>query len=389
MSKNNPFDLNKVKVPGYVPWISNSDKKAVLNSLNSNMLTLGPILNKFEKSFSKYTKSKYSVGVTNGTAALHLSLMALGISKGDEVIIPDLAFLADANSIIACGGKPILADILDDFTIDPKSIEKKISKKTKAVIAIHTYGKPCDLKSITKICKKNKIHLVEDCAHAVGTFYENKHVGNFGIVGCFSFYPTKNMTTGEGGMITSNSKVIAAKISQLRSHGMTKSLKSRYLDGYPWIFDVVKPGLNYRMDELRASLGLSQLSRISEINLKRKNAANYYSKKLEKIDGIIVPEIVKDLSHSYHLYTIRITKNFGHTRNQVFKFLKNNGVRSTVYWLPIHNFSAYKQFVKHKTDFKNTTKLYNEILSLPLYPNITKKEQDFVIKLIQNFSKSN
>jgi len=184
-------------------------------------------------------------------------------------------------------------------------------------------------------------------------------------------------------MVITNSKNIADKIRQLRSHGMLKSLKRRYTDGYPWVFDIVEPGYNYRLDEIRCALGISQLRRVTKINKMRKKAASYYHSKLQNIPGIILPDMVSDKSHSYHLYTIRVTKPFGMSRNQLFKKLKQAGIRTTVYWMPIHEFTAYNKYVK-KSNITNTSKIYDEILSLPLFPNISKRHQDAVINCIKS-----
>jgi dTDP-4-amino-4,6-dideoxygalactose transaminase len=387
MTASDVFSKKGTKVSAYEPWISDDDKKLVLQSLNQTMLTLGPNLEKFEKMFAKYTKTKDAVAVSNCTAALHLSLMALGIKKGDEVIIPDLTFIADANAVLAVGARPVMADIDDNFAISARSVKKKLSKNTKAIIPVHIYGESCNMDEILDIAKSNDIKVVEDCAHAVGTFYKRKHVGGFGDTGCFSFYPTKNLTTAEGGMVTTNFPEIAEKVRQLRSHGMTRSLSDRYKRGYPWVFDVKEPGYNYRLDEIRCALGISQLSRISKINELRKNAAKYYNKMLKNVRGIISPKIVNDGSHSYHLYTIRVTKSYGKTRNQLFEFLRDNGIRTTVYWLPIHKFTAYKKFIKNPDDVKNSARIYEEILALPLYPTISRKQQDVVIDHIKQFQK--
>ena len=309
--KKDFFKDSKIKFPAYEPWISGDDKKIINKTLSQSMLTLGPQLEKFEADFCKYSKSKYAVAVSNCTAALHLSLMALGIAKD------------------------------------------------------------------------NDLKVVEDCAHAVGTFYKSKHVGTLGNTGCFSFYPTKNITTAEGGMVTTNSKEIAEKVRQLRSHGMTKSLKSRYSSEYPWVFDIVEPGYNYRLDEIRSALGVTQLKRIKKINELRKKASLYYHKNLQNIPGIILPDMVNDKTHSYHLYTIRVAEPFKLSRNQLYKKLKDNGIRTTVYWMPIHEYAAYRKFAK-KSSIVNTTKTYDEILALPLFPNISKKHQDAVIKVIKS-----
>ena len=387
--KKDFFNDSSVKFPAYEPWISKDDKKIVNNTLEQSMLTLGPQLEKFESDFCKYTKSKYAIAVSNCTAALHLSLKALGIKNGDEVIIPDLTFVADANAILACNAKPVLVDInKDDFFMSISSLKKNITKRTKAIMPVHIYGQVCNIDEILNIAKKHNLKIIEDCAHAVGTFHNSKHVGSFGSTGCFSFYPTKNITTAEGGMVITNSKKVADSVRQLRSHGMTKSLESRYSGEYPWIFDIEEPGYNYRLDEIRCALGISQLKRIKKINELRKKAASYYDKNLQNITGIILPDIVNDKSHSYHLYTIRISNKFKLSRNQLFKKLKEKGIRTTVYWMPIHLYTAYKKFTR-VSNIKNTSKMYDEILALPLFPNITRKHQDIVIDCIKKFGDKN
>ena len=382
--KKDFFKDSKIKFPAYEPWISGDDKKIINKTLSQSMLTLGPQLEKFEADFSKYSKAKYAVAVSNCTAALHLSLMALGIGKDDEVIIPDLTFVADANAVLACNAKPVVADInKENFFLSISNVKKNITKKTKAIIPVHIYGQVCNIEEILDLAKDHNLKVVEDCAHAVGTFHKSKHVGTLGNTGCFSFYLTKNITTAEGGMVTTNSKEVAEKVRQLRSHGMTKSLKSRYSSEYPWIFDIVEPGYNYRLDEIRSALGITQLKRIKKINELRKKASLHYHKNLQDIPGIILPDMVNDKTHSYHLYTIRVAKPFKLSRNQLYKKLKDNGIRTTVYWMPIHEYAAYRKFAK-KSNVVNTVKTYDEILALPLFPNISKKHQDAVIKVIKS-----
>ena len=382
--KKDFFKDSSVKFPAYEPWISSDDKRIVNTALDQTMLTFGPQLEKFESDFSKYTKAKYAIAVSNCTAALHLSLKALGIKENDEVIIPDLTFVADANAVLACNAKPIIVDInQNNFFLSTSNLKKNITKKTKAIIPVHIYGQVCNIDEVLDIAKANNLKVVEDCAHAIGTFHKSKHVGTIGNAGCFSFYPTKNITTAEGGMVITNSKNIADKVRQLRSHGMLKSLKSRYAGSYPWVFDILEPGYNYRLDEIRCALGISQLRRVAKINKMRKTAVSYYHSKLHNIPGIILPDMVRDKSHSYHLYTIRVTKSFGMSRNQLFKKLKQAGIRTTVYWMPIHKFTAYRKYAK-KSNVVTTSKIYDEILSLPLFPNISKRHQDAVINCIKS-----
>ncbi len=382
--KKDFFKDSSIKFPAYEPWISNDDKQIVNKALDQTMLTFGPQLEKFESDFSKYTKAKYAIAVSNCTAALHLSLKALGIKEKDEVIIPDLTFVADANAILACNAKPVIVDInKNNFFLSISNLKKNITKKTKAIIPVHIYGQICNIDEVLDVARANNLKVVEDCAHAIGTFHKSKHVGTIGDTGCFSFYPTKNITTAEGGMVITNSKSIADKIRQLRSHGMSKSLKRRYMHGYPWVFDITEPGYNYRLDEIRCALGISQLRRVTKINKMRKKAASYYNSKLQNIPGIILPDMVTDRSHSYHLYTIRVTKSFGMSRNQLFKKLKQAGIRTTVYWMPIHEYTAYSKHVK-QSNIRITSKIYDEILSLPLFPNISKKHQNAVISCMKS-----
>ncbi len=377
--KIDPLGNSKIKVPFFIPNISSKERKSMIKVLNSNLLTNGPNLLKFEEEFKKYTKSRYSVGVSNATSALHLSLIASGIKKGDEVIIPDITFAATANTVLMTGAKPIFADVnLDDYNIDINSIKKNISKKTKAIIPVHFAGNPCKMNEILKVAKKHGLKIIEDCAHAIGSYYKNKHVGTFGESGCFSFYPTKNITTLEGGMIICKDKTKFEFMRTIRNHGITKSLEERYQKGFPWDYDIKNKGYNYRMDELRANLGHNQLKRINAINLLRKKASEYYDYKLKDVGGIGFQNVQKNNTSAHHLYVIRIKEDFGTDRNTVFKKLLKKGIQTSVHYKPLHMFSLFKNFKNQ--ELENSKKLFNEILSLPLYTGIKEKQQDLVIK---------
>jgi len=308
MKKRNNADVfndSHIKVPFVLPEITNEDKKAILSTLNQNLLTDGPKLREFENKFAKFTGAKYAIGVSNATAALQLSLKAIGIGKGDEVIVPDLTFVASANAILFTGATPIIADIdKEDYNISIDSIKNSLTNKTKAIMPVHFTGKSCKMYKIRNIAKKNNIRIIEDCAHAIGSRLGKKHVGTFGDAGCFSFYPTKNITTLEGGMVITNSKKNSEAIKALRNHGITKSYKDRFTKGKPWEYDVIIPGYNYRLDEIRSALGISQLKRIAKNNLKRKKAALYYNSKLKNNESVIIPEILKDEARLEQLQNI-------------------------------------------------------------------------------------
>tara|TARA_B100000586_G_scaffold256097_1_gene218700 strand:- start:197 stop:1366 length:1170 start_codon:yes stop_codon:yes gene_type:complete len=379
------FENNSIKVPFVVPNIELSDKRAIETALKSNLLTDGPILRKFENEFCKFTGSKYAIGVSNATSALHLSLKSLGIGKGDEVIIPNITFVATANAVLYVDATPVLVDVNDhDINISIKSIEKSITKKTKAIIPVHFAGKSCDMLAIQKIAKKNNLKIIEDCAHALGTKFNKTHVGNFGKTGCFSFYPTKNLTTFEGGMVITNSKKIASKIRSMRNHGINKSLKERFSTGYPWDFDVSELGYNFRLDEIRSSLGLNQLKRLHKMNKLRQDASRYYKKQLKSINGIKLLDDPNLKNNSCHLFVIKILKNFIMDRNLLFKYLLKNGIRTSVHYKPLNKFSFYKSKSKIYSSLEVSEQLYSKILSLPLFPQITKRELDLVITAIKD-----
>jgi len=379
------FNDPSIEVPFLLPQITDNDKKAVNDALQSPLLTDGPKLRQFESAFAKFTGAKYAVGVSNGTSALQLSLKALNIGKGDEVIIPDMTFVATASAVLLAEATPVLADVNeDDLNISPNSIKNNITSKTKAILPVHFAGKICNMVEIEKIANKHGLFIIEDCAHAIGTKKKNKHVGTFGDSGCFSFYPTKNFTTIEGGMVITNSKKIAKYVSIIRNHGITKSLTQRFSHGKPWDYDVSEPGYNYRLDEIRSALGLSQLKRIKKMNLQRKKAFRYYNSQLQNVTGITIPSLSNEEDHACHLYILKIHEKFHISRDKLYQKLLHNGIRTSVHYKPIHEFAIFKKIAKTYDTLRNTKKIYSEILSLPLYSQISRIQQDKVIKCIKN-----
>ena len=377
--------LKKSKVPFFVPNISADDRKAVIDALKSPLLTDGPKLREFESTFAKFTGAKYAIGVSNATSALQLTLKSLGIKKGDEVIVPNITFVATVNAVLLCNATPVLVDVQkEDLNISIESVKNSITKKTKLILPVHMAGKVCKINEIIKIAKHNDLLVLEDCAHAIGARTEGKHVGMFGNAGCFSFYPTKNITTIEGGMIITNSKKIAKYVTSARNHGLSRSLMNRFSHGKPWDYDVVEPGYNYRLDEVRSALGLSQLKRLKELNLLRRKACEYYKKKLESVKGVITPQISQKDDNVYHLYITRITKEYNLSRDKLFTIFAKEGITTSLHYKPLHKFTAYKKTAKIYDELKNSNELYDEIISLPLYPKISRGQQDLVIECIKN-----
>jgi len=374
--------LSVEKVPFFIPWITDEDKKAVLDALTSRWLTGGPRAKEFEKMFACYIGTNHAIAVNSCTAALHLAMRASNIGPGDEVIVPVFTFAATANAPLFVGAKPVFADIDEKtFNISPKDIQNKITKKTKAIIVVHYGGQPCDMKEIMQIAKRHNLHVVEDCAHSLGAEYMGQKTGSIGTIGCFSFYPTKIITTLEGGMATTNDEQIAKQIQILREHGMTRGAFNREKTA-TWYYDVINLGYNYRLNEVQAALGISQLKKINEINKKRIEAAHHYTQKLEKIHGIIPPYEAKDRTHVYHLYAIRvIEQKRGLNRDDLYKKLSKKGIGLSVHYTPLHLLTFYKKTLGYKTgDFPIAEQVSKEILSLPIYPTITKAQIDYVVK---------
>ena len=360
---------------------------AIQRVLDSGWYILGKEVEKFEEEFANYNSLKHAVGVGSGTEAIYIALRSLGVGAGDEVITTAHTAVATASAIDLAGAKPVFVDIEPEyFTIDPSLIEKALTSNTKAIIPVHIYEQPCDMNTIMEIANKHNLKVIEDCAQAHGANYKSKRIGSIGDIGCFSFYPTKNFTTIEGGMIVTNYKKVADFVRSARNHGISKTLTSRFSGGKPWDYDIKNAGYNYRLDEIRASLGINQIKRIKKMNLLRKKAANYYTKKLGNVNGIAVPDKPIGMEHVHHLYVIRVTRKYPITRDMLFQKLLKSGIRTSVHYKPLHMFSIFKKMAKMSSNFSNSKDIYAQILSLPIYPSISKKQQDLVISNIEKYS---
>jgi len=376
-----PMGINQMaslKVPFHVPWITDQDKRAVLDALSSRWLTGGPALSKFEELFAEYIGVKHAVAVSNCTAALHVTLRSLGIKPGDEVIVPDFTFASTANAALHCGARPVFCDVdLRTFNTSPMEVQNRISERTKAIIVVHYGGLACEMEAIKEIADHHGLPIVEDCAHSLGATYRSKKTGSIGKAGCFSFYPTKNITTIEGGMITTDDDEIARRARLLRSHCMTRTPLERE-SKKEWYYDIVDLGYNYRLNEVQAALGISQLKRVDEAKNKRVGAANFYNRCLADVDGIVRPHIAS--GHVYHLYAVRVVEQqFGTNRDSAFKYLSAKGIESSVHYTPLHLLEYYGRTLHYRVgDFPVAEQLGREVLSLPIFPTITEEQLDFV-----------
>ena len=354
------------------PQIGNDELEAVRKVLESGMLAQGPKVEEFEKGFANYIGTKYAVAVNSGTAALHIALLASGIGPGDEVITTPFSFIASSNAVLFCGAKPVFVDINDKtFNINPHLIEQRITPKTKALIVVHLYGQPCDMDAILKICKKHNLILVEDACQAHGAEYKGQKVGSFGI-GCFSFYPTKNMTTGEGGIITTSDEEIARQTRMLRAHGQSQ----RY------IHDIL--GYNFRMTDIAAAIGICQLRNLDKANSQRIQNAAYLSEGVSRIKGLIPPYIAPDRNHVFHQYTIKVTSDFKCSRDELQQRLSKSSIGSAVHYpIPLHKQPLYVN-LGYKDSLPIAESMAKQVLSLPVHPRLSPEDLKTIVKALKD-----
>lgn len=362
--------------------IEEEDITAVTAALRSDFLTTGPLVDKFEKAVADYVGSQYGVAVSSGTAALHCAMFALGIKPGDEVIVPPITFAATANSVCFLGGIPVFADVEPDtLLIDPSKIEEKISNKTKAIIGVDYAGLPCDWDRLRKIANDHKLALVADSCQALGAEYRGKKAGSIADMTAFSFHPVKHITTGEGGMITTNNQQLERKMRTFRNHGIDTDFRQRE-ETNSWFYAMTDLGYNYRLTDIQSALGLSQLKRLPTFLEQRDRLAKRYDKAFEKNDAVIPLSTKIDCFHAYHLYVVRIDRKVI-PRDRAFSELRKAGIGVNVHHIPVHLHPYYK------TTFNYTRGLcpiaeqaFEEIISLPIWPGMKDKEIETVIQQI-------
>ena len=367
----------KQNIPYCLPSIDDDEISEVVKTLKSDWLTMGPKTIEFERIISEYTGAKHTVAVNSCTAALHLSLIASGVGKGDEVITTPFTFAATGNTIIHAGAKPVFVDIKKDtYNIDPKKIEDVITPKTKSIIPVHYAGQPCDMESIMKIAEDYNLLVIEDAAHAIGAEYNGKKIGTIGHATCFSFYATKNMTTGEGGAITTDNDKLADRLRTLRLHGINKDAWNRYSAEGSWYYEIEECGWKYNMTDLQAALGIHQIKKLDEFNNTRRRYTNIYNEIFGKIDELIIPYEKSNVKHAYHLYPI-LLKNLD--RNLFINKMTEKGIGCSVHFIPLHLHPFYRNKFGFKIgQFPNAEFVYEHEVSLPLYPKMTRNDIEYV-----------
>lgn len=372
----------------YIPYgtqsISEEDIQAVVDVLRSDYLTTGPKVAEFEQKVADYVGAKYAVAIANGTAALHAACFAAGIRKGDEVITTPITFAASANCVRYCGATPVFADIdSKTYNIAPSTIEQVITPKTKAMIPVHYTGQPCDMDAIFAIAKKHNLVVIQDAAHALGADYKGQKIGSLADMTTFSFHPVKHITTGEGGMICTNDETLYQRLVLFRSHGITRNEELLHEKQGPWYYEQLALGYNYRITDIQCALGVSQLQRLDSFVARRRELVAQYNNAFQNVPGIVLPYMEEGCNSSWHLYVIQVNE-----RKRVFEELREAGIGVNVHYIPVYHHPDYQMNGYQRVHCENAEKLYEHIISLPLYPDLTNEQQQYVInKVIESVNR--
>ena len=379
-----------MQIAFHKPYITDEEISEVIDSLKSGWITMGPKTVRFENEFSRYIGSKHSIAVNSCTAALHLALKAIDLRQGDEVIIPTMTFTSTGEVVCYFDAKPILVNVeKETHNIDIPSIEKAVTPKTKAIIPVHYAGQPCDMDEIKQIAESYKLRVIEDAAHSLPAWYKGRKIGTIGDITCFSFYATKTLATGEGGMVTTENDEWAERIKILRLHGISKDAWKRYSSEGSWFYEVVEAGYKYNMTDIQAALGLAQLKKVEWMWQKRQEIADKYTEAFKKSEFIITPYVKSDRISAWHLYVIKLNLNaLSIDRAKFIEELKTRGIGTSVHFIPLHKHPFYKNIFDYETkDFPAAEWIFERIISLPIYPGMTDKDVDFVIESVEDVCK--
>jgi dTDP-4-amino-4,6-dideoxygalactose transaminase len=377
---------NQEFLPFAIPSIGTEEIDEVTATLLSGWLTTGPRTKRFEAAFADYVGAPFAVAVSSATAGLHLCLAAIGVGPGDEVITTPLTFCSTANVVVHLGATPVLADVDDDFNIDPEALRVKITPRTKAIIPVHFAGQPCAMDELLAIAHEHNIFVIEDAAHALGATYHDRAIGTIGDATVFSFYATKNLTTGEGGMVTSKNPEIAEKVRLLSLHGISKDAWKRYTSEGSWYYEVTAPGYKCNMTDIQAAIGLQQLARFTSMQEQRRRIVATYDHGLADLPEIITPTTNPNVEHAWHLYVIQLDlERLTIDRAQFIEELRTRGIGASVHFIPLHLHPYYRdRFGYSLGDYPRAEYLYERIVSLPLYPRMTESDIDRVIDAVHN-----
>jgi dTDP-4-amino-4,6-dideoxygalactose transaminase len=380
-------------LPFALPTIGEEEIAEVADSLRSGWITTGPKVQRFEADFAAYIGCQHAIAVASCTAGLHLALTALGVGPGDEVIVPTMTFCSTANVVVHAGARPVLVDVGEDGNVLPAAVEAAVGPRTRAIMPVHFAGQPCQIDEIYRIAARHDLAVIEDAAHAVGAAFQGHKVGSEALLSAchpgglaaraitvFSFYATKNMTTGEGGMITTADDQLAAEMRLLALHGMSRDAWKRYTSAGSWYYEVVAPGFKYNMTDLQAAIGIHQLGKLDAFITRRQGHARRYDRAFAGLEAVTSPPVHPDRSHIYHLYAVQLDLDrLSIDRARFITELKERNIGASVHFIPVHLHPFYKSLGYRPGDFPRSEKLYERIVSLPLYPRMTERDLDDVI----------
>jgi perosamine synthetase len=365
---------NSKFIPFHIPVIEEDEIQSVVETLKSGWLTTGRNVKTFEENFARYVGCKHAVAVNSGTAALHIALDAVGISEGDEVIVPAMTFAATAEVVLYFKARPVLVDCEPDtFNLDPSKIEAAITSKTKAIIPVHFGGQACDMDQILDIAKKRKLRVIEDAAHALPATHHGRTIGTIGDITCFSFYATKTITTGEGGMATTENPEWAERMRIMSLHGISHDAWKRYTKEGSWYYEILYPGFKYNLTDIAAAIGIQQLKKCNEFWEARQRIAMNYAKAFADLQEIQLPACRNGVQHAWHLFVIQLNlERLKIDRNQFIEALREKEIGTSVHFIPLHLHPYYRDKFGYKPeDFPNASAIFDRIISLPIYPKMT------------------
>jgi dTDP-4-amino-4,6-dideoxygalactose transaminase len=383
--------MSRAYIPFHRYSFNHLEEEAVIQTLRSGWITRGPQVETFEKAICEYTQAKHALGLNSCTAGLHLALLSLDLRPGDEVITTPLTFVATVNMIVRCGATPVLADIdPNTLNISIEALEKAITPKTRAMIPVHLGGQPCDMKPIMELAKSHHLFVIEDAAHAIGAEYQGQRIGTIADVTVFSFYANKNITTGEGGMLTTEDAELMERLRPLALHGLSKDAWKRFSEGGYQHYLVEEPGFKYNMTDIQAALGNVQLAKCDDLIADRTRAVNYYQTHI-KSPLLRMPSEIPQIRNPYHLFMILLqTEELKISRDQLIGLLHQKGIGTAVHYIPIHFHPFYQRLLPEaKVHLPIATDIAQKTLSLPLFPALTEAEQDYIIDTLEDILSTN
>ena len=383
--------LRQHSIPFFKPSLGDEEIDSVAETLRSGWLTTGPKVKEFERLFTESVSAQHAVAVSSCTAALHLALEAIGVGPGDEVLIPSLTFASTGEVVMHLGATPVLVDCGSDFLIDVSEVEQKITPRTKAIIPVHYGGHPCDMERILAIAKDYGLRVIEDAAHAIPARYGDCPIGSIGDITCFSFYANKTITTGEGGMVTTNDDELAERVRLMSLHGISKDAWKRFSAEGSWYYEITAPGYKYNMTDMAASLGIHQLAKAHQLWEQRSQVAARYDELFADTPEVMTPTTELNVQNAWHLYVIRLAvEDLSISRNDFIVKLNEAGIGTSVHYTPLHLHPLYREkFGYQPVDLPRATDLFDRIISIPIHPQLTEEDVDYVAGTVNRLVEEN